>query len=131
VTTSLDADIIPAAFDLIQDLGKAVTYRIPDLTPAATTSEVTVGTPTDYSVRITPPQEKIRPSWKEGDPPESRDMWRALLPTGEGTSDAIAFTPLEDQGHEVIWGGVSYKVISVREEWSGDDRYGFTLDFAR
>lgn len=129
MTTALDTELIPAVFDLLQDFGKQVTYRtFPSRTVDETTSEVTLGTATDYTVRVTPPEKLRKPVERDADPLTFRGVFRVYLPTGYGTSDAIAFTPTEDQNHQIIADGSTLHVLVVEPIYSGDLVVLFQID---
>lgn len=124
--TELDDELIPEVVSLLDDLGKAVTFRTyPSRTVNESTSEVTLGTPTDYSVKVSPPYQAMRKITEDGRAVQV-EVSRIIVPTGSGTADALAFTPELNQ--PVLYDGKTGYIVGLDSIYSGDLIAAYQVD---
>lgn len=137
--TELDDELVPEAYDLIDELGKEVTFRTyPSRTQDSGTSEVTLGTPVDYAVKVSPPTravryvaqdgQSIRYGVSSGGRSAQMEVARILLPTGSGTSNALAFTPELNQ--LVTYDGKTGYIVALDAIYSGDLIAAYQVDLS-
>lgn len=120
--TALDTELIPEIVDLVAEFGKTVTWRTyPSKTVTESTSEVTLNAPTDYSVKVTPPEMYQEQTSKDGRA-TMREGVKLLLASGAGTSDALAFTPGRtiDTFQRVIVDSKTWTIAEIELIYSGD-----------
>lgn len=94
VDTQIDEEVADELAEAIDEVGVEVNFRTyPDRTVDEVGSTVTLGTPVDKPVLVTPFEIELKLVGEEARPVE---IAKFLIVTREGRSDAIDFTPARD-----------------------------------
>ena len=110
--TVLDDKLVPKAKELLDKFGKSATFSVSGFSQYdPNTGEVTVGTPTTYTVKVTPPS-PFDKNYQPGGTTEASDLRVYLAASG------LSFTP--SNGQKVVFDSESYNVIAVETIFSGD-----------
>lgn len=118
MTTTLEAEALPEAYEAVKEFGTTATFT---LYPSAVTntddSEVTLGAPTSHVVRIIPPDSLAAEFDAEGNLTLAEGVAFTVM-SGALTAEEISFVPAVGQHCTVR--GKEYRVRSVHTEVSGD-----------
>ena len=112
MVTALDTELRLAAYDIIAEYGKEISFTVPASTtydPA--TGGVTLGTETVHLVKTSPP-ERFDEKYIDGDLIRARDLF-VLLPTLNTT-----FTPTLAMRVEID--SIAYDIVTVTPIYSGE-----------
>ena len=126
MATALDVEMVQEALDVIDEFGTTMTFRtFPSRTQNEGEGSVTNGTPTDYALKVSPPDRAMRALSDDGLGVRVLTQ-RFVLPSGAGTSRALSFTP--ERGELVIDGTAQRRILKVTEFHSGDEIAAYEID---
>ena len=118
MATELDLQIPDDFGPVLDEFGKSVDFRTyPSSVTDQSTSDVTLGAPVDYTVKVSPPSMAKISLAGDGSGIELEVATMILL-THNGTTDAIAFTP--SIGMPVIYDSDEKLIVHIEPIYSGD-----------
>lgn len=117
MTTALDARLAPKVVQIVGTYGTLATFtEYPAASVNTDDSIVTQGSPTTYERKVTPPKKLRR--WSPDGAMVETEAVEFYLPTGEGTSSPVGFTPA--LGGRVTVSGVVRRITAIDRIASGD-----------
>ena len=123
MTTILDKRLIPRVKVIVDKYGKTVTFRTyPAETYDAASGSTTEGVKTDYSRKVTPPQ-NYESKYIDGEIIQEGDC-QIFVPTKD-----LGFTPAK--GMKVIFDSEVWKIIGLKPIYTGDDIALYELQLRR
>jgi len=131
LTTELDNTMGVVSYDLIQDFGKTVVFSTYPMSVDSDGSTVTLGDPTAYTVKVSPPQRFTRKHDERG-LSVLEERLSVTLPSGFNTSSVLAFTPTltSEANMTVTMDSKVYRIVGIDPLYAGDQIVAYDIHLA-